>query len=649
MERAAVSLFRRLRKLCNRFDNDVRLRTLLCSWPAQHHDENWTTSQSFVNDFIRHTLNGGAQLFFPNLPSGAPTLSAQLRRVYEEQPLCSTSLQNAFECHRELQRIVHICAGWDPPLTLPPGLIEKASLLMARGALSPSPTQTLQASHTLPPILHLDQVLEDYTTQWSKPFQKSGSSTTPLSYAAKSWLTAAQPLQNSGTKDGSSGPPVFQQRVQLLVAHPQTRSLERYKVVLLAYVSPSCEEAVGFMLNAALCDEKNCNGQNTIWHNGRRVSWATPRSFPKSLTHPIFTEFLADHLLLAGGPHLSGCDVSEEGSLYILHRTPNVKGAVRLSATLWLDGDKDVLLQHLRDGTASPDDILLCVGFVGWGKGHLQDEIRDGKWLLTESMSTEDVHPVDDVVFALGRHVVEGCCPQSSKPLAEGVKSSRLEFPWHARGQYVAHGLSPSPTPLDDGMTTNEVCSSDVTEVTAVERGTNRPPMRPDSVREVDWLEPVEDVVDDAGIDDEGIATIIQTDALPFGESQPSPGVVRTEERTWEAFTAGSANSAQLSRWGRKVFLQACSSYHQSLEEQAALVQHASAVGLNVDESIMLPFVESWMWAYYLLGEPYSVIASSQLLPLKSDEFESWSDAAEQTGRSQDDAVKGHGEGTWSE
>lgn len=69
----------------------------------------------------------------------------------------------------------------------------------------------------------------------------------------------------------------------------------------------------------------------------------------------------------------------------------------------------DVLLGALRRG----DDVLLCLGYAGWGPGQLDDEIRAGGWIYTDvdpglvfGTPTDDRYPKALAALGLDEQVV---------------------------------------------------------------------------------------------------------------------------------------------------------------------------------------------------------------------------------------------------
>lgn len=142
---------------------------------------------------------------------------------------------------------------------------------------------------------------------------------------------------------------------RLLLAEPylEDENFSRAVVLIMEY---SEEGAVGFILNHPI---KN------------RMEEILP-DFPV----PDFPVFL-------GGP-------MEHNTLHFFHVCgEELPGGELIRENLFWGGDFDVLLEKAGSGKISSDQIRFCVGYSGWGKAQLDQEIEAGTWILGPDFQPE--------------------------------------------------------------------------------------------------------------------------------------------------------------------------------------------------------------------------------------------------------------------
>ena len=85
-----------------------------------------------------------------------------------------------------------------------------------------------------------------------------------------------------------------------------------------------------------------------------------------------------DTTIFYGGP-------VETDSLYFIHRVPKkITGSVHISKDLYWGGSFDQVKILIENGNLKPDDIRFFLGYSGWGKEQLDQEIYSKSWLVDE-------------------------------------------------------------------------------------------------------------------------------------------------------------------------------------------------------------------------------------------------------------------------
>ena len=90
-----------------------------------------------------------------------------------------------------------------------------------------------------------------------------------------------------------------------------------------------------------------------------------------------FPEF--DTTIYYGGP-------VETENLYFIHRVPEkITGSVHITKDLYWGGSFEQVKTLIQNGDLKPDDIRFFLGYSGWGKEQLDQEISSESWLVDET------------------------------------------------------------------------------------------------------------------------------------------------------------------------------------------------------------------------------------------------------------------------
>jgi putative transcriptional regulator len=91
-----------------------------------------------------------------------------------------------------------------------------------------------------------------------------------------------------------------------------------------------------------------------------------------------------DLTIFEGGP-------VQNDTLHMIHRLPDVMGGVEIMPGIFWGGSYTDLSRMIQSHACSPENIRLFIGYSGWGKGQLEEELKEGSWLVADMF--------EDVIF----------------------------------------------------------------------------------------------------------------------------------------------------------------------------------------------------------------------------------------------------------
>ena len=96
-------------------------------------------------------------------------------------------------------------------------------------------------------------------------------------------------------------------------------------------------------------------------------------------------------------------------SLYFIHLCRDIEGAVEIVEGVYLGGDFDSLKEKINQGLSS-DSYRLFIGYSGWGKEQLTNEIKTRSWFVTRisadkimSSSTDNEKYWQELIKGMGK------------------------------------------------------------------------------------------------------------------------------------------------------------------------------------------------------------------------------------------------------
>jgi len=84
-------------------------------------------------------------------------------------------------------------------------------------------------------------------------------------------------------------------------------------------------------------------------------------------------------IIYYGGPVASD-------SLYFIHRVPEkIHGSVHITKDLYWGGNIEQVKNLINENELMPEDIRFYLGYSGWGKEQLEEEINSDSWIVDEA------------------------------------------------------------------------------------------------------------------------------------------------------------------------------------------------------------------------------------------------------------------------
>lgn len=92
-----------------------------------------------------------------------------------------------------------------------------------------------------------------------------------------------------------------------------------------------------------------------------------------------------DAILHVGGP-------VQQDTLHFIHREPGkLEGGVDMGNDLYWGGSFEQLLLLMEAGAVEMGNFKFFVGYSGWGKGQLKEELEQNAWIVYKAATAKDV------------------------------------------------------------------------------------------------------------------------------------------------------------------------------------------------------------------------------------------------------------------
>ncbi len=99
----------------------------------------------------------------------------------------------------------------------------------------------------------------------------------------------------------------------------------------------------------------------------------------KYTLNDLIPEIESDLIIYHGGP------VSNH-PLYFVHKAPDlIPDSIKIANGIFWGGDFEKIQELLQDGILKKGDIRFFLGYSGWSKDQLQDELETTSWIVIEN------------------------------------------------------------------------------------------------------------------------------------------------------------------------------------------------------------------------------------------------------------------------
>ena len=104
-------------------------------------------------------------------------------------------------------------------------------------------------------------------------------------------------------------------------------------------------------------------------------------------------EHLPETPIYLGGPVASN-------RLFFVHSLGNavIPNSFPINDHLYFDGDFDALRDYMLSEHNFADKVKFFIGYSGWGKGQLKDEIKANSWAVVQALDSISERPVLELI-----------------------------------------------------------------------------------------------------------------------------------------------------------------------------------------------------------------------------------------------------------
>lgn len=95
----------------------------------------------------------------------------------------------------------------------------------------------------------------------------------------------------------------------------------------------------------------------------------------------------------------------DTSNLFYIHRIEGVPGSMEASRGVYFGGDFDTVKEILITSPERANDVRFFIGYSGWSKGQLREEMVERSWIVVNDFEPEMVFDTDDTL--IWKHILE--------------------------------------------------------------------------------------------------------------------------------------------------------------------------------------------------------------------------------------------------
>lgn len=114
-------------------------------------------------------------------------------------------------------------------------------------------------------------------------------------------------------------------------------------------------------------------------HKGS-VGFVLNRPTDSMMSDIMTVDYVEDFEVFEGGP------VNLE-TLHIVHKLQHMLTGKKIAEQIYWGASFETLKNNIAEDNISPNDIKLLCGYSGWEAGQLQNEIKEGSWVVADAIS----------------------------------------------------------------------------------------------------------------------------------------------------------------------------------------------------------------------------------------------------------------------
>ena len=138
---------------------------------------------------------------------------------------------------------------------------------------------------------------------------------------------------------------------RLLIAEPTILNDTSFKRTIILLTEHTSKSSVGFILNRPL----------------------------EYVLNDLVPDINCDFTIYQGGP-------VEQDNLYFIHKVPHlIPNSIEVANGIYWGGNFELLKELLIENKLKSTDIRFFLGYSGWGKHQLDDELNTDSWFISEN------------------------------------------------------------------------------------------------------------------------------------------------------------------------------------------------------------------------------------------------------------------------